>query len=493
MILNNITEAIGQTPVVRLASLSMGGVSVYAKLEARNPGGSVKDRMALGIITDAEQRGILTPGQTVVEATSGNSGIALALVCAQRGYPFVAVMAENFSVERRKLMRMLGARVVITPASGRGSGMLAKARELANVHGWFLPSQFDNPANAGAHSRTTAEEILSDFAETGLDYWVSGAGTGGTLLGVARILRQRLPNLRVVVAEPDNAPVLASEIGGGSNEPVVPHPAFRPHLMQGWSPDFVPALTRAALDEKLVDRIEAVGGRDALSAARDLASREGILAGISGGATLAAGLKVARSAPEGTRILVMLPDTGERYLSTPLFADVPVHMTSEEWALSRSTPGHRLDVSPATPEPAPANATSAVSPDAAKEVERIIADASQPVVMFALEWCEFCWSVRRMFAHFGVPFRSVDLDSVAMQSGNRGGAIRTALTARTGVATIPQIFIGGRFVGGSTELFDAWRRREAQPMLEAAGVTYRTDRPEDPASFMPTWLHPRSE
>jgi cysteine synthase A len=490
LIFPDITWTIGRTPVVRLNRIAPAHAEVFVKLEAFNPGGSVKDRMALAIIEDAEQRGELRPGQTVIEATSGNTGIALAMVCAQRGYPFVAVMAENFSIERRKLMRFFGARVVITPASERGSGMLAKARELAAKHGWFMPRQFENEANAEVHSRTTAREILEAFQEKPLGYWVTGAGTGGTLKGVARVLKKELPDIRVVVAEPDNSPVLASGIAQAKDEdgsPRVPHPAFRPHLMQGWGPDFIPSLTGQAVADGLVDQIVPVNGNRALAVARDLASREGILAGISGGATLAAALQLAESVPAGTRILAMLPDTGERYLSTPLFADVPVHMTAEEAEISRSTPGFRFDVStpskPAGPSPAPAP-----QPWALEFVDKAARD---PVVMFALEWCEFSWSVRRMFQHFGIPFVSIDLDSVAYQEGDRGGAIRAALAERTGMRTIPQVFIAGEFIGGCTDLFDAWREERAQTLLRKAGIAFHETLKDDPYSFFPAWLHPR--
>jgi cysteine synthase A len=492
----DITETIGRTPVVRLSRLAPPGVELFAKLEAFNPLGSVKDRLALGVIEDAERSGALKPGQTVVEATSGNTGIGLAMVCAQRGYPFVAVMAENFSVERRKLMRFLGAKVVLTPASERGSGMLAKATELAAAHGWFLPRQFENEVNADVHSRTTAEEILAAFAGERLDYWITGFGTGGTLKGVGRVLRQKRPETRVVVAEPDNSPLLGSGIRQARRDdgtPQAAHPAFRPHLMQGWSPDFISKLAEDAVALGLIDRVVPVNGVHALEAARDLARREGILAGISGGATLAAALEVARSAPAGSRLLCMLPDTGERYLSTPLFADIAADMTSEEMDISRSTPGFRFDTTGAPPvSPAAAPIEMPVpTPKASAFVSDVVSDPAQPVVMFALEWCEFCWSVRRMLAHFEIPFRAIDLDSVAYQKEEWGGAVRKALNARTGMRTIPQIFIGGELVGGSTDLFAAWKAGEVQPRLKAAGIAFRDARDVDPYGFLPSWLQPR--
>jgi cysteine synthase A len=493
-IFHNITSTIGRTPIVKVNRIAPPNIQLYVKLEAFNPGGSVKDRMALGLIEAAEQAGQLRPGQTVVEATSGNTGIALAMVCAQRGYPFVAVMAENFSIERRKLMRFLGAKVVLTPASERGSGMLAKAAELAVEHGWFLPRQFENEANADVHSRTTAPEILEAFRDHRLDYWVTGTGTGGTLKGVARTLRRTLPDIRIVVAEPDNSPLLASGIlqdKDADGVPRAPHPAFRPHLMQGWGPDFIPALTEEAVALGLIDGIIPVSGKRALAVAKELASREGILAGISGGATLAAALDLAETAPHGSRILAMLPDTGERYLSTPLFAEIPVHMTEEELAISRSTPRFRFDANGAPAKPSAAAELAPPDPWAVTFVEDAVSDANAPVVMFALEWCEFCWSVRRMFAHFGISFRSIDLDSVDYQAGNRGGAIRNALAHRTSIRTIPQIFIGGEFVGGSTDLFDAWRNGRAQALLNKAGIAFRETLKDDPYGFFPAWLHPR--
>jgi len=342
---DNILQTIGNTPLVRLNRLAPAGVEVYVKLESFNPLGSVKDRMALAVIEDAERRGLLRPGQTVIEATSGNTGIGLAMVCAQKGYPLVLTMAESFSVERRKLLRFLGARVVLTPAGEKGSGMLNTAMELAEKNGWFLCRQFDNEANAEVHTRTTAREILADFAGERIHAFVSGFGTGGTLLGTARGLKAADAQIRIVVAEPDNAPLLASGIAqqrDASGKPSASHPMFRPHLMQGWSPDFISSLTEKALTEGLVDEIVPVNGNEAMRLARELATKEGIFVGTSSGATLAAALAVARRAPDGSRIVCMLPDTGERYLSTPLFEGVATDMTPEEEALSRSTPGYQM-------------------------------------------------------------------------------------------------------------------------------------------------------
>ena len=337
----NILETIGNTPVVRLNRLAPAGVNVYVKVESFNPMGSVKDRLALAVIEDAERTGRLNPGQTVIEATSGNTGIGLAMVCAQKGYPLVVTMAESFSVERRKLLRFLGAKVVLTPAAEKGSGMLAKAIELAETHGWFLCRQFENPANAEVHARTTAREIIRDFADQRLDYFVTGFGTGGTLKGVAGALKRSRPDTRIVAAEPANAPLLSSGIPQARDTvggPAGSHPKFTPHPMQGWSPDFISTLTEQAMEAKLVDEIVSVTGPEAMRLARELARQEGIFVGTSSGGTLAAALEIARRAPAGSNIVCMLPDTGERYLSTPLFEGVGIEMNDEEWALSHSTP-----------------------------------------------------------------------------------------------------------------------------------------------------------
>ena len=491
----NILETIGRTPIVRIRKLAPDHVRLYAKLESFNPMGSVKDRLALGVIEDAERSGLLKPGQTVIEATSGNTGIGLAMVCAQKGYPLVVTMSENFSVERRRLMRFLGAKVVLTPAALKGSGMLAKATELAAAHGWFLCRQFENEANADIHSRTTAPEILAAFEGERLDYFVTGFGTGGTLKGVARVLRRRRPETRVIVCEPDNSQTLGSGIPqprAADGTPAGSHPNFRPHLMQGWSPDFIPRLTEDAVSLKLIDRVVPVNGARALELSRQLARQEGIFVGISAGATLAGALQICAEAPAGTTVLCMLPDTGERYLSTPLFADIPADMTEEELAIARSTPNYRFDVA-AAPSPPPA-ATAPPAPvveEAQQFVARTVGDPAQPVVMFALEWCEFCWAVRKMFARLGITYRSVDLDSVEYQKDDRGGKIRAALNARTSMVTIPQIFVGGELIGGCTELFDAYKAGRLQTLLEAHHVSYDSALRVDPYSFLPTWLHPR--
>ncbi len=339
---NNILETVGNTPVVRINRLAPPGVNLYVKVEAFNPLGSVKDRLALGVIEDAERTGKLKPGQTVIEATSGNTGIGLAMVCAQKGYPLVVTMAETFSIERRRLMRFLGAKVVITPASARAVGMVEKTVELAEKHGWFFTRQFENEANADMHSRTTAKEILDDFAGERLDYWVTGFGTGGTLKGVARVLAKERPETKIVVCEPDDAAMLSSgaeQKRNADGSAAVAHPAWKPHPIQGWSPDFIAKLVGDAADAKQISQIIRIPNAEAIRCSKQLALKEGIFVGISSGATFSGALQVAASAPKGSTILCMLPDTGERYLSTPLFADISVDMTPEEEEIAHSTPG----------------------------------------------------------------------------------------------------------------------------------------------------------
>jgi cysteine synthase A len=305
MIYQDILGTIGRTPIVRINRLAPEGREMYVKIEFFNPGGSVKDRLAIAMIDDAEKRGVLKPGQTVIEPTSGNTGIALAMVCAARGYPFVAVMAESFSVERRRLMKALGARVLLTPRELRATGMVAKARELADRHGWFMPQQFENPANPAYHRSTTGPEILQDFADRRLDVFVSGIGTGGTITGAGQMLKLARPGIQVVVTEPEGAAILSGK-------------EWKPHMIQGWNPDFVPAV----LDTTVYDRIVTVTDVEARDAARALAQREGIFCGVSAGGTFAAAVKVAKESPAGTVLLAMLPDTGERYLSTFLFEGI---------------------------------------------------------------------------------------------------------------------------------------------------------------------------
>lgn len=305
MLYNNILETIGNTPVVRVNRIGPSKQNIYVKIEAFNPLASVKDRLAIAIIEDAEKRGTLKPGQTVIEATSGNTGIALAMVCAAKGYPFVATMVETFSIERRKIMKALGAKVILTPAAERGTGMVKRAEELAKKHGWFLARQFENPANPAYHRNTTGPEILRDFAGHDLDYFVTGWGTGGTMTGAGQVLKLARPDIKVIAAEPEAAALLSGK-------------EWAPHKIQGWVPDFVPAV----LDRSVVDELVLVSDAESIATAKQLAAQEGIFCGISSGATMAAALKVAAKAPAGSTFLVMLPDTGERYLSTPLFADI---------------------------------------------------------------------------------------------------------------------------------------------------------------------------
>jgi cysteine synthase A len=305
MIYDSILDTIGRTPIVRVNHIAPEHVTIYVKCEFFNPLSSVKDRLAIAIINDAERSGALKPGQTVVEATSGNTGIALGMVCAAKGYPFVAIMADSFSVERRKIMRMLGAKVILTPAAERGSGMVRKAEELAKKHGWFLARQFENPANPAYHRQTTGPEILSDFAGRRLDYFVSGWGTGGTLTGVGEVIRVARPEVKIIATEPTNASLLAGA-------------EWKPHKIQGWTPDFVPGVLNRAVPHEIVP----VTDEESIAASRSLAGREGIFCGISAGGTFAAALRVAGKAPKGSVILAMLPDTGERYMSTPLFEGI---------------------------------------------------------------------------------------------------------------------------------------------------------------------------
>ncbi len=488
---DNILQTIGRTPIVRINRLAPQGVNLFVKMESFNPMGSVKDRMALAVIEAAERTGALKPGQTVIEATSGNTGIGLAMVCAQKGYPLVVVMAESFSIERRRLMRFLGAKVVLTPAALKGTGMLAKAIELAETHGWFLTRQFENEANADMHSRTTALEVLADFEGERLDYWVSGYGTGGTVKGVARVLRERSPQTRIIVAEADNAPVLASGIPQKRNadgSPAESHPSFRPHPIQGTTTDFIPKLAEEAVAAKYIDAIIGVDGALAMQRSRELAQKEGIFVGISAGAALAAAIDVAKNAAKGANILAMLPDTGERYLSTPLFDNVATDMTPEEFDISRSTPSAQFEASAAAAPEAP---EAKVARDLEAEMFVNTAIKSHAVVMFALKWCEFTWSVRRMFTELGIAYFAVELDSGAFQNDDWGGRVRRALQAWTGITTIPQIFVGGNYVGGAGETLDAWRTGRLSAALLGAGIELQAE-PDDPSRFLPKWLQPRA-
>lgn len=338
---SSILDTVGDTPVIRINRIAPGHVTVYVKAEAFNPAASVKDRLALNIIEAAERKGTLKPGQTIVEATSGNTGIGLAMVCAAKGYPLVVTMADSFSVERRKLMRFLGAKVVLTPRALKGFGMYAKAKELADANGWFLARQFETEANADIHESTTAREIIGDFAGQRLDYFVSGYGTGGTIVGIGRVLRSERPDTKIILSEPANAAIVSSgtvQERTADGGPASSHPAFEPHPIQGWTPDFIPLVLQEAIDKSLYDELIPIPGPDGMAWSRRLAAEEGIFTGISGGATFAVAMRVAETAPEGSVILVMLPDTGERYLSTPLFDGIAETMTEEESQLSRSTP-----------------------------------------------------------------------------------------------------------------------------------------------------------
>jgi len=345
-IYDDITQTIGRTPVVKVNRLAPAGVDLYVKCEFFNPLSSVKDRLALAIIEDAERSGELKPGGTVVEATSGNTGIALAMVCAQRGYNFVSTMAASFSVERRKVMRMLGAKVIVTPAPLGGTGMVLKAEELAEKHGWYLARQFENDANPAFHAQTTGPEILSDFAGRKLDYWVTGYGTGGTFHGAGKVLKQARPDIKIILSEPKAAPLITSgvkqerkEVMGKFGAPAKGHPAWTAHPIQGWTPNFIPKVTEDGLNLKLEDEIILVDGKEAMETSMKLARMEGIFCGTSGGATVATALEVCKKAPKGSTVLAMIPDTAERYLSTPLFADIDAEMNEAEQEISKSTPG----------------------------------------------------------------------------------------------------------------------------------------------------------
>ncbi len=342
---DSVVDTIGDTPVIRVNRLAPDGVRLYVKAEFFNPAASVKDRLAISIIEEAEKSGELKPGQTVVEATSGNTGIGLAMVCAAKGYPLVVTMADSFSVERRRLMRYLGAKVVLTPRAQKGFGMYQKAKELADANGWFLAHQFETPANAKIHANTTAQEILKDFEGDRLDYVVSGYGTGGTVAGLGRVLRKARPETKIVLSEPANAQLLGSgeaQARNADNEPTVSHSAFEPHPIQGWTPDFIPYVLQEAVDNKYYDELIPIAGPEGIACAKRLAAEEGIMTGVSGGSTLAVALKIAEKAPAGSVILCMLPDTGERYLSTPLFEDIAEVMTDEEIGISKSTPGYQM-------------------------------------------------------------------------------------------------------------------------------------------------------
>ncbi|GHP03135.1 hypothetical protein PPROV_000189000 [Pycnococcus provasolii] len=341
---DSVLDTIGETPVVKLQRMAPDGIDMYAKLEYFNPLSSVKDRLALSIVLEAEAAGLIKPGDTIVEATSGNTGIAVAMVAAARGYKCVITMAEPFSVERRKVMRMLGAKVIVTPKAGKGTGMVRKAEELCEEHGWFLCSQFETDANARFHASTTGPEILRDFAGKRLDYWVTGYGTGGTYAGAGKVLKVARPETKIILAEPEAAGLIASGIEQERNgrSHAVSHPAFTPHPIQGWTPDFIPYVLSEGLDANLHDELVPVTAEEAISTASRLAAEEGIFTGISGGATVAVALKTAAKAEKGSVILAMCPDTSERYLSTPLYATIEADMNEEELEIAKSTPSYQL-------------------------------------------------------------------------------------------------------------------------------------------------------
>ncbi len=342
---DSVLDTIGDTPCIRVNNLAPSHVQLYVKAEFFNPASSVKDRLAISIIEEAERSGALKPGQTVVEATSGNTGIGLAMVCAAKGYPLVVTMVETFSIERRKLMRFLGAKVILTPRADKGYGMYQKAKELADANGWFYARQFETAANAKVHENTTAREILADFKDKRLDYWVTGYGTGGTVTGVARVLRKERPDIKIILAEPANAQLVGSgkpQERDSDGAPAVSHPAFEPHPIQGWTPDFIPLVLQESIDKHFFDELIPVPGPVAIEWSKKLAQKEGIFTGISGGATFAIAMQVAEKAKPGSVILCMLPDTGERYLSSPLFENIAEGMTEEEIALSHSTPGFHM-------------------------------------------------------------------------------------------------------------------------------------------------------
>lgn len=341
----SVVDTIGNTPCIRVNRLAPEGVRLYVKAEFFNPAASVKDRLAISIIEEAERRGDLKPGQTVVEATSGNTGIGLAMVCAAKGYPLVVTMADSFSIERRKLMRFLGAKVVLTPRAEKGFGMYNKAVELAEANGWFLARQFETADNATIHENTTAREIMADFQGERLDYFVTGYGTGGTMSGVGRVLRKERPDTKIILSEPANAQIVGSGHGQERNDdgsPAVSHPEFEPHPIQGWTPDFIPLVLQESIDNNYYDELVPVPGPVGIEWSKKLAENEGIFTGVSGGSTFAIAMQVAEKAEPGSVILCMLPDTGERYLSSPLFEGIEEEMTEDEIALSKSTPGYHM-------------------------------------------------------------------------------------------------------------------------------------------------------
>ena len=392
-------------------------------------------------------------------------------------------------------MRFMGAQVVLTPAEYRGLGALEKAKELAARHQWFLCQQFENEHNAHTHARTTAREILRDFVDQPLDYWVTGYGTGGTLKGVATTLKKFSQKTKVVVCEPNNSQLLASTERQPRNEDgsaSMSHPHYRPHIMQGWSPDFISKLTEQTQKEAFIDILLAVDGVESLELTRKLATHEGIFTGISGGATLAGALKLAKVADPGSTILCMLPDTGERYLSTPMFDDIAEDMNEQERAVSESTPGYTFASLAPLPMMEVEEEEPLVSDVTISMFQKFITNPKQPVVMFGLEWCEFCWSVRKLFNRLSVPFHTVDLDTFSYRSSDLGDKLKATLVAHTGCNTLPQVFIGGEFIGSCTEIFDAVNNRKLFSQLKAAKVSFNGVLDIDPYAMLPGWMAARS-
>jgi len=495
---DSVLTTIGNTPLIKLSpkTVTAPGVNVYVKCEMFNPMSSVKDRLAIGCIEWAEKSGELKPGQTVVEASSGNTGIGLAMVCAAKGYPFVCVMSESFSVERRKLIRFLGAKVVLTNPAHKGSGMVIKAKELADKHGWFRPRQFENEANAAIHEATTGPELLAAMGHRHIDVFVCAYGTGGTLKGVGKALKAKSAATKVVACEPDNAPLLFSDLpteyGGKHESFVAPHPCWRPHLLQGWAPDFIPQLVSQARAEGLIDEVRHVGGNAAVAAAKALAAQEGIFSGTSGGGTLAVALRIADESAPGTNIICMLADTAERYLSTPLFADIPADMTEEEKALAASTES----------EAPPPIELPEVEDESAATAFVKATNAKHKIVVWSLQYCEFCWTIFGLLDALGLKgkYEVVSIDSFEYAKENTGNKYRASLLKLTGVNTFPQVFINGEFYGGAVDACMGWKKGTLHPILEKAGLNVKKTEADgspgadyngyagDPFEFLPKWM-----
>jgi cysteine synthase A len=421
----------------------------------------------------------------VIDASSGNTGIGLAVCCASKGYPLVVVMAESFSVERRKLMRFLGAKVILTNPAHKATGMVIKAKELADKHGYFWANQFENDANAWIHEQTTGPEIMDAFRNTPLHHIVMAYGTGGTILGVSRVLQKESPSTKIHVCEPSNAPMLYSDIetsypenGNPSSSFREPHPVWRPHLLQGWAADFIPKLVAKAKQENPDWNIIPVGGFDAINTSKEMAKKEGIFSGTSGGGTVFAALELAKESPHGTNILAIVADTGERYLSTPLFENIPADMTPVEKELSDSTP------SLPPPPPGLPDAT----PEAIDFVNQQIKD--HKVLIWSLEYCEFCWTMTRFFDRLQVPYECINIDNFQFAKEQMGNKYRAALCDMTGCKTFPQLFIDGLFIGGAVDACMMWKKGELQSILEETGLKINNfgGYKGDPFEFLPRWM-----